>query len=219
MIEYKGYVGKIEYDDEAGIFHGEVINVRDVITFQGESAADLKKAFAESVDDYVSFCKSRGEEPEKPLSGKFVVRTSTEVHRKIHTAAKRAGKSLNTWVVEKLELASANDLQEPAHNTRACKSNVISLEFPESLVTEMSIAASTEGVSLEKYVSTIVNRGYDAKVVTRELEEVIGLIKKKLEEKVDDFSGFQQLMRGKKVVSVYDMHNNGEAYGKIALNH
>ena len=77
MIEYKGYVGKIEYDDEAGIFHGEVINVRDVITFQGESAADLKKAFAESVDDYVSFCKSRGEEPEKPLSGKFVVRTST----------------------------------------------------------------------------------------------------------------------------------------------
>ena len=59
MMEYKGYIGKVEFDDDALIFHGEVINTRDVITFQGESVAELKKAFRESIDDYLAFCSSR----------------------------------------------------------------------------------------------------------------------------------------------------------------
>jgi predicted HicB family RNase H-like nuclease len=66
MMEYKGYVGKVEFDDEAGIFHGEVINTRDVVTFQVLSVAELKMAFKESVEDYLAFCASRGEEPDKP---------------------------------------------------------------------------------------------------------------------------------------------------------
>ena len=49
MMEYKGCMGKVEFDDEAGIFHGEVMNTRDVITFQGDRVADLKSAFHESV--------------------------------------------------------------------------------------------------------------------------------------------------------------------------
>jgi predicted HicB family RNase H-like nuclease len=68
MMEYKGYIGELEFDDEAVIFHGEVVNARDVITFQGESIAELKKAFHESVDDYLAFCASRGEEPDKPFN-------------------------------------------------------------------------------------------------------------------------------------------------------
>ena len=63
MMDYKGYVGRVEYDDEAGIFHGEVINTRDVITFQGETVEELRKAFRDSVDDYLAFCAERGEEP------------------------------------------------------------------------------------------------------------------------------------------------------------
>ena len=55
MMEYKGYIGKVEYDDEAGIFHGEVVNLRDVITFGGESVPELRRAFQESVDDYLAF--------------------------------------------------------------------------------------------------------------------------------------------------------------------
>ena len=70
MMEYKGYLGQVEFDDEAGTFHGEVINTRDVITFQGKSVAELKKAFQDSVDDYLAFCAARGEEPDKPSSGK-----------------------------------------------------------------------------------------------------------------------------------------------------
>jgi len=107
MMEYKGYVGKVEFDDEAGIFHGEVINTRDVITFQGKSVAELKKAFKESVDDYLAFCASRGEEPDKPFSGQFVTRIPPELHRQVNVAASLSGKSLNAWVSEQLQSAIA----------------------------------------------------------------------------------------------------------------
>ena len=103
MMEYKGYIGKVEFDDEAGMIHGEVINTRDVITFQGESVAGLKKAFQESVDDYLEFCETRGETPDKPFSGQFVTRIPPDLHRQINVAALLSGKSLNAWVAEQLQ--------------------------------------------------------------------------------------------------------------------
>jgi predicted HicB family RNase H-like nuclease len=107
MMEYKGYVGKVEFDDEAGIFHGEVLDTRDVITFQGRSVDELKAAFQESIDDYLAFCKQRGEEPNKPFSGQFVTRVPPELHRQVNLAARISGKSLNAWVVEQLQAAAA----------------------------------------------------------------------------------------------------------------
>src|SRR5438445_1186734 len=106
MMEYKGYVGRVEYDDEAGIFHGEVINTRDVITFQGGTVKELRQAFRDSVEDYLAFCHKRGEEPEKPFSGQFVTRVTPQLHRRINIAATLSGKSLNAWVAEQLERAS-----------------------------------------------------------------------------------------------------------------
>jgi predicted HicB family RNase H-like nuclease len=103
MMEYKGYVGKVDFDDEAAIFHGEVINTRDVITFQGESVTELQQAFRESVDDYLAFCKGRNETPDKPFSGQFVTRIPPELHRQVNVAAALAGKSLNAWVAEQLQ--------------------------------------------------------------------------------------------------------------------
>lgn len=104
-MEYKGYLAKIEFDDEAAIFHGEVVNTRDVITFQGQSVAELRQAFRGSVDDYLAFCAERGEEPDKPFSGQFVARVSPELHRRASLAAHLAGKSLNAWVAEQLQSA------------------------------------------------------------------------------------------------------------------
>jgi predicted HicB family RNase H-like nuclease len=105
MMEYRGYVGKVEYDDEAGLFHGEVINTRDVITFQGQSVEEIRKAFRDSVEDYLAFCAERGEEPDKPFSGQFVTRISPELHRKLNAAAALAGLSLNAFVAEQLQSA------------------------------------------------------------------------------------------------------------------
>lgn len=98
MMKYKGYEAIVEFDDEAEIFHGEVINTRDVITFQGDSVNELKQAFKDSVDDYLAFCQERGEEPEKPFSGKFMLRIHPDLHKKIAVQAKKTGQSLNSWI-------------------------------------------------------------------------------------------------------------------------
>jgi predicted HicB family RNase H-like nuclease len=103
MMEFKGYIGRVEFDDDIGVFHGEVVNTRDVITFQGATVKDLRNAFHESVDDYLAYCRERGEEPEKPFSGQFVTRISPDLHRRISAAASLCGKSLNAWVAEQLE--------------------------------------------------------------------------------------------------------------------
>jgi predicted HicB family RNase H-like nuclease len=69
MLEYKGYGGRAECDDEAGLFHGEVFGLKEVITFQGKNVEELERAFRDSIDDYLEFCRERAEEPEKPFDG------------------------------------------------------------------------------------------------------------------------------------------------------
>lgn len=113
MMEYKGYIGKVEFDDEADLFHGEVINTRDVITFQGTSTGELKQAFHDSVDDYLAFCEERGEEPDKPYSGQFVTRIPPELHREVSIAASIEGVSLNAWVHTRLANALLNRQSNP----------------------------------------------------------------------------------------------------------
>jgi predicted HicB family RNase H-like nuclease len=98
MLTYKNYVGHVVFDDEAEIFHGEVINTRDVITFQGKTVEEIKRSFIDSIEDYLSFCVSRNEEPDKPFSGKFNLRIDPETHKEAYIAAKKSGESLNAWV-------------------------------------------------------------------------------------------------------------------------
>ncbi len=102
MLNYKGYTGHVEFDDEAGLFHGEVLDTRDVITFQGRSVDEIETAFRESVDDYLAFCAEREEEPDKPFSGRLMLRLPKDLHREVFVWAKREGKSLNQFVVERL---------------------------------------------------------------------------------------------------------------------
>ena len=106
MMEYKGYFAKVEFDDETDIFHGEVINLRDVVTFQGQTVDELHQAFRDSIDDYLEFCAERGEEPDKPYSGKFMVRVEPELHKTIAIRARQDGKSLNSWVHDTLAKAA-----------------------------------------------------------------------------------------------------------------
>jgi len=102
MMEYKGYLGIVEYDAEAKIFHGDVINTRDVITFQGTTVDEIELAFKGSIDDYIAWCKEDGVEPEKPYSGKFNVRLSPELHRQVAILAKKRRVSLNSFVEKAL---------------------------------------------------------------------------------------------------------------------
>jgi predicted HicB family RNase H-like nuclease len=106
MLHYKGYTGHAEYDDTAQVFHGEVLETRDVITFQGTTVEEVERAFRDSVDDYLEFCGQRGEEPEKPFSGRLMLRLPAALHRRLYAQARREGKSLNQLISERLSRAS-----------------------------------------------------------------------------------------------------------------
>lgn len=112
MMEYKGYVGHVIFDDDADIFHGEIINTRDVITFQGKTVEEIRQAFYESVDEYLEWCKERNKTPEKPFSGKLVVRIPPALHRSIFLSAKQEGKSLNRWIEDHLASSFSHTCEE-----------------------------------------------------------------------------------------------------------
>ena len=102
MMRYKGYIGHIVYDDEAKLFHGDVLGLKDVITFQGTTVAELEHAFKHSIDDYLAWCKERGEQPEKTFSGNLRLRIGPDIHAKLALEAAEHGLSLNSLIVEKL---------------------------------------------------------------------------------------------------------------------
>ncbi|HOF86442.1 MAG TPA: type II toxin-antitoxin system HicB family antitoxin [Treponemataceae bacterium] len=103
MIEYKGYIGIVTYDSDAKLFHGDVVNTRDVITFQGTTVSEIEKAFIESIDDYLDWCKEEGVAPEKPYSGKFNLRLSPELHKEIAITAKKMNISINNFVEKAIQ--------------------------------------------------------------------------------------------------------------------
>jgi predicted HicB family RNase H-like nuclease len=103
MMKYKGYLGRVEYDDEAKLFHGQVIGLKDIITFQGTSVKELEKAFHDSVNDYLQWCKERGDKPEKTYSGEFRLRIDPSLHAQLVQEATLKGESLNEYIAEKLK--------------------------------------------------------------------------------------------------------------------
>ena len=109
-MNYKGYTGKVEYDDDAGILFGKVVDIADVITFQGTSVDEIRQAFRDSIDDYLEFCNELGKEPARPFSGQLPFRTTPEHHRLIFLAAQNAGKSMNGWMDDVLTEAARGSL-------------------------------------------------------------------------------------------------------------
>ena len=105
-LKYKGYSSRpLTVDVTLGVFHGQVDGIRDVVSFEGKNAKEIVKAFHEAVDDYLEYCTSRGRDPEKPFSGKFIIRISPELHEKAAIAARSSAQSLNAWVALTIEHA------------------------------------------------------------------------------------------------------------------
>ena len=102
-MEYLGYRTSVEFDEEADIFHGKVLNARGVITFQGKSVDELHSALKDSVDEYLKFCAERGLDPGKPCSGRISLRVSPQVHSAAISAASLEGMSLNAWISKTIE--------------------------------------------------------------------------------------------------------------------
>jgi predicted HicB family RNase H-like nuclease len=109
MTTYKGFRAKYFLDDRKGIIRGTVLNIRDTITFYGKTVPQVSKAFRDSVDEYLAFCAEEGVEPEKPFSGRILVRMPPSMHRRLSLEAQQRGISINKLIRGKL----ASTLKSP----------------------------------------------------------------------------------------------------------
>jgi len=106
VMTRKGYSARIEYDERDDIFVGRILGIRTMISFHGETVAQLHREFKKAIDDYLDDCRERGVDPERPASGKILLRVPAEVHGAALLAAQVAGKSLNQWATDVLKRAA-----------------------------------------------------------------------------------------------------------------
>ncbi len=102
-LTYKQYIGSISFSAEDETFYGKIEHINDLITFESDNAHDLKKAFQEAVDDYISFCEEKGVEPDKPFKGSFNVRIKPSLHKLAYQKALQKGMSLNKFIETSME--------------------------------------------------------------------------------------------------------------------
>ncbi|MDR1726576.1 MAG: type II toxin-antitoxin system HicB family antitoxin [Acidobacteriota bacterium] len=105
-MTYRGYTARVDFDGRDDIFVGRVLGTRDAIVFHADTVDGLRNEFKVSVDDYLAFCAERGIAPDKPASGRLMLRIPPEVHAAAVVAAKAAGESLNQWAARVLAAAA-----------------------------------------------------------------------------------------------------------------
>ena len=105
ILTHRGYRARVEFDAEDALFFGRVAGISDGVTFHADTVQGLLAAFREAVDDYIAACAATGKAPERPFSGKLMVRIDPALHAKSAEAAKLAGKSLNQWAGDVLQRA------------------------------------------------------------------------------------------------------------------
>ncbi|MDR5771505.1 MULTISPECIES: type II toxin-antitoxin system HicB family antitoxin [unclassified Caballeronia] len=114
-MHYSGYIARVEFDERDNIFVGRVLGVNSIISFHGESVIELRTAFIEAIDDYLADCRERNVSPEKPASGRLMLRINPNVHAAVSIAASAAGESINQWSEEVLGRAAREALDHAAH--------------------------------------------------------------------------------------------------------
>ena len=107
-MEYKGYVGTVEFSEEDGLFFGKVVGIRSLISYEGTTAKELVEDFHGAVDDYLILCEKKGTAPEKAYKGSFNVRISPELHKRVAIYAMENQMSLNSFVEDAMKWYAAD---------------------------------------------------------------------------------------------------------------
>ena len=110
MMEYKGYLASVEFDESADILHGRVVNsgAYPIATFEAADTKTLRQEFKRSIDEYLAWCEEDGVRPKRPFSGKLNVRLGSELHSVVALAALAEGMSINSWIVAALREAAGS---------------------------------------------------------------------------------------------------------------
>ena len=102
-MTYKGYLGSVSYSEKDQVFFGKIEGINGLVNFEGESVKELTAAFHEAVDDYLTYCKEEGIEPDKSYTGVLNVRLTPAIHRQIAKLALKAGLTINAYIKDALE--------------------------------------------------------------------------------------------------------------------
>ena len=105
-LTYQGYTARIEFDDRDNIFVGRLLGIGDNIAFHADNVTELRASFEEAVEDYLEACQKIGKSPDKPVSGKMLLRVTPELHAQALIKAQATGKSLNQWAADVLKQAA-----------------------------------------------------------------------------------------------------------------
>lgn len=100
VMTFKGYCARIEYSEADGCFIGHLAGIRDVVGFHGDTVPGLRFAFEEAVNDYLVTCEKISRAPQRPYSGKVMLRLDPSIHARAAMQAEAQGKSLNAWAQE-----------------------------------------------------------------------------------------------------------------------
>ena len=100
---YKDYIGSVSFSSEDEVFYGKIEHINDLISFESDNVPGLKKAFEESVNDYIAFCEAKGVKPDKPFKGSFNVRMKPELYKLVYQRAIQKGMSLSKFIETTLE--------------------------------------------------------------------------------------------------------------------
>ena len=104
-MTHKGYIARIEFDDQDRIFTGRLLGIEDIVTFHGESVAELEAALHDAVEHYLDVCAKTGREAQKPYSGRFALRMPPDLHAQAAVKAAAMGKSINQWLIDTVQTA------------------------------------------------------------------------------------------------------------------
>ncbi|MGN0210846.1 MAG: type II toxin-antitoxin system HicB family antitoxin [Muribaculaceae bacterium] len=102
-LQYKGFIGSVEFSEPDGVFFGKIEGINALVTFEGESVQELKDAFHQAVEDYLILCEEEGLEPHKSYSGALNLRITPDLHSRVATLAKQAGLSINAFICRAIE--------------------------------------------------------------------------------------------------------------------
>ncbi|SFG64000.1 type II toxin-antitoxin system HicB family antitoxin [Oribacterium sp. WCC10] len=104
IIEYKGYIGSVEFSENDGIFYGKVQGIRSLISYEGTNASELVSDFHEAVDEYLKLCQENNTTPEIAYKGSLNIRFKNhDIHRKAAIYAIKHQQSLNSFIEQAVE--------------------------------------------------------------------------------------------------------------------
>ena len=109
-MEYKGYIGSVEFSENDNVLFGKVQGIRSLISYEGTTVSELVADFHGAVDDYLAACAEEGTAPEVAYKGSFNIRIGSELHRRAAIYALAHDQTLNAFIAQAVDekLAAAH---------------------------------------------------------------------------------------------------------------